>query len=81
MAPPTPLICSVEDCTFSTPLGTPTWDLMVTLLTTHTQAVHATPGGGGPPAASGSSSKLEKLPVLSLLLFNSCNYRQPVTPD
>ena len=59
MPTPTPMKCSVEECDYKTPAGVPTWDLMVTLLTTHTQAVH---GVGGPPAAPSNQSKLEKLP-------------------
>ena len=60
MPPPTPMECSVEACEFTTPPGVPTWELMVTLLTTHTQAVHG--GGGAPHPAPTTQSKLEKLP-------------------
>ena len=59
MAPPTPLQCSVAECTFSTAAGAPTWEIMLTLLTNHTQAVH---GGGSQPPPTNISSKLEKLP-------------------
>ena len=58
MAPPNPLECSNPDCEFTTPNGCPTWELMVTLLTQHTQSVH----GGNTTAQSGQGSKLEKLP-------------------
>ena len=50
----------MADCDFTTPPGVPTWELMVTLLTTHTQAVHG--GGGAPHPAPTNQSKLEKLP-------------------
>ena len=52
--------CSVAGCELTTPPGVPTWELMVTLLTTHTQAVHG--GGGAPHPAPNNQSKLEKLP-------------------
>ena len=58
MAPPNPLDCSVPDCTFTTPQGCPTWDLMVTLLTQHNLSVHAT----GQPPQPNHGNKLEKLP-------------------
>ena len=60
MAPPTPLECSVTNCEFKTAVGAPTWELMATLLATHTQAVHG--GGGAQPGPPVNSSKLEKLP-------------------
>ena len=60
MPSPHPLECSDPTCEFKTPEGCPTWDLMVTLLTQHTQTVHA--GGGLPHVVSSQSSKLEKLP-------------------
>ena len=50
----------MEDCDFKTAAGAPTWDILVTLLTTHTQAVHG--GGVQPPALPTNHSKLEKLP-------------------
>ena len=65
MAPPTPLACSVEGCDFKTPAGAPSWEIMTTLLTTHTQAVH---GGGGGQNLPPSSSRLEKLPRPSFTL-------------
>ena len=57
MPPPTPLECSSTDCDFKTPVGCPSWELMVNLLNQHTQSVH---GGGQAPAPQ--TSKLEKLP-------------------
>ena len=60
MPPPTPMECSVAECTFSTTAGCPTWELMATLLTIHTQAVHG--GAGAPQPASTNQHKLEKLP-------------------
>ena len=60
MPPPTPLTCSVDGCDYKTPTGAPSWEIMATLLTTHTQAVHG--GGGGGQNLPPSSSRLEKLP-------------------
>ena len=57
MPPPAPLECSSTDCEFKTPVGCPSWELMVNLLNQHTQTVH---GGGQAPAPQ--TSKLEKLP-------------------
>ena len=63
MAPPPPLPCSDPSCTYSTPVGTPTWELMVSQLSTHSLAVHTKGGGNGPPGASaGQAPRLEKLP-------------------
>ena len=58
MAPPNPLNCSSPDCDFTTPAGCPTWELMVTVLSQHTQSVH----GGTQPTQIGPGNKLEKLP-------------------
>ena len=58
MAPPNPLSCSNPDCDFTTPIGCPTWDLMVTLLSQHTQSVH----GSTQHSQPGLGNKLEKLP-------------------
>ena len=62
MVAPTPLECSVNGCDYTTPAGAPTWDLMATFLTTHTQGAHS--GGGGQAAQNQTTnlSKLEKLP-------------------
>ena len=63
MAPPPPLSCSDPACTYSTPVGTPTWELMVSQLSTHANTVHGSGGGDGPPGASaGQALRLEKLP-------------------
>ena len=63
MPPPPPLECSVQDCTFATPAGVPTWELTTQQLNLHTQAAH---GGAGLPVAGGQATqyvaKLEKLP-------------------
>ena len=59
MAPPAPLECSVEGCAYKTAPGAPTWEAVITLLTTHAQSVH---GGGGTQQGTPSGSKLEKLP-------------------
>ena len=71
MAPPTPLECSVVGgCGFKTAPLVPTWDLMVTLLNTHTPAVHGVPAPGQPTA---TTTRLEKLPrpVFNLNLTES----------
>ena len=57
MAPPVPLECTAAGCDFTTAVGAPTWDIMATLLTNHTQAVRG-PGQTQPT----NHSKLEKLP-------------------
>ena len=57
MPAPPPLECSSPECDFQTPAGCPTWDLMVTLLTQHTNTVH-----GNSQSNTGLGSKLEKLP-------------------
>ena len=62
MAPPPPLTCSVPDCEFATPQGTPTWEIMSTLLNTHTLANHNAGGGTMGGGSSTSAPRLEKLP-------------------
>ena len=57
MPTPQPLECSVESCDYQTPMGCPTWDHMVTLLTQHSNCVH-----GSPSNSSSQNMKLEKLP-------------------
>ena len=56
MPTPQPLECSVASCDYQTPAGCPTWDLMVTLLTQHSNSVH------GSSSNATQNSKLEKLP-------------------
>ena len=58
MAPPTPLDCSVPGCDFTTPTGCPTWELMATFLTQHTNSVHTVTQ----PLQASQGNKLEKLP-------------------
>ena len=58
MPAPPPLQCSHPECGYETPPNCPTWDLIVSLLTQHTQSVH----GGTVIAPSSQLSKLEKLP-------------------
>ena len=58
MAPPPQQKCSHADCDWETPAGCPTWELVSTFLTQHTQAVH----GGGQGQQPNQSGKLEKLP-------------------
>ena len=40
MAPPTPVICSVEGCDYATPVNTPTWELIRDFLQMHTSSEH-----------------------------------------
>ena len=61
MAPPPPLTCSAPDCEFSTPQGAPIWEMMSTLLNTHSLTVHNA-GGGTTGGGSSSVPRLEKLP-------------------
>ena len=59
MPAPTPLECSVAGCDYTTPTGAPSWEIMTTLLTTHTHGAHSGGGGHNQPQIS---SRLEKLP-------------------
>ena len=59
MPSPQPLNCSHPECDYVTPVGCPTWDMIVTLLSQHTQSVH---GGTLSNNSVPQSSKLEKLP-------------------
>ena len=42
MAPPPQQRCSAPECTFITPLGMPTWDLVMNSLNQHTTVAHPT---------------------------------------
>ena len=69
MPPPAPLSCSVTTCDYETPTGTPSWELMSTLLGQHTDAVHK----GSTHPTTNQHVKLEKLPrpVFSLNMSES----------
>ena len=58
MVAPPPQECSAPDCTYVTPNGIPTWELVTTHMTNHTASCHQTVT----PASAQSSSKLERLP-------------------
>ena len=60
MPPPTPVQCSKPECNFVTPDGTPTWELINSFLTNHTNSCHSLVIPQ--PVAGHQSSKLEKLP-------------------
>ena len=60
MPAPAPLQCSVPDCDWETPAGTPTWEMCFNLLTLHTNAVH--PEARPQPAAAAPARVLAKLP-------------------
>ena len=65
MAPPRPLLCSAEGCEYTTPEGTPNWDMMFSILNIHSQTKHGVTGhqAAAPAAApSAAPSRLEKLP-------------------
>ena len=59
MPAPAQVQCSKPGCDFVTPEGTPTWELLNSFLTNHTNSCHPTVPQ---PAAGQQSSKLEKLP-------------------
>lgn len=61
MPPPAQVSCSKTDCDFVTPEGTPTWELLNSFLTNHTNSCHPAPVAA-PQGAGQPSSKLEKLP-------------------
>ena len=65
--PPTPIECTKDGCSWTTPSNCPDWDKMVKLLELHTMAEH-----GSGTVAHGSNSlnapKLEKLPRPSFQL-------------
>ena len=58
MVPPPIQECSALDCSYVTPTGIPTWELVTTHMTNHTNSCHQTVT----PASAQSSSKLERLP-------------------
>ena len=41
MPAPSPMQCTSQDCTFSTPAGIPTFELIIKTLEVHLQAAHA----------------------------------------
>ena len=56
--------CLHEGCQFSTPEGIPTWDLVMTCMGFHIQAVHPTTAAGQPGAQAQGQAKprAEKVP-------------------
>ena len=64
---PRPLACSVEECDFTTPEGTPTWDMMYNILSLHSQTVHGATG----QQQQQQQTKLEKLPRPTFSLNSS----------
>ena len=51
MAPPPQQTCTAPACTFQTPAGMPTWDLVMTSLNQHTTVAHTREQGAGQPHA------------------------------
>ena len=64
MAPPASMECPHGECQFSTAEGVPTWDLMMTCMGHHIQAVHPTAAAGQPGAQAQGQAKprAEKVP-------------------
>ena len=60
---PTPIECTKQECTWTTPSNCPDWDKMVKLLELHTLAEHSTGA-----AHASNTPKLEKLPRPSFQL-------------
>ena len=57
------LACSDPACSYSTSVGTPTWELMVSQLSIHVNIVNGNCGGDGSSVAyAGPAPRLEKLP-------------------
>ena len=70
MPPPRPLPCSLEGCEYTTPEGTPNWDMMLNFLNIHAQTAHGIAGhqNNAPVAAP---ARLEKLPRPTFSLNSS----------
>ena len=63
MPPPARQECSVPECEYTTPEGVPTWEMLTTHLSTHTQAAHPPPAPVQPqPQQHTHHAKLESLP-------------------
>ena len=62
MAPPPPIKCSYQDCTYTTPVGCPTWELVTKQLEVHAATVHPPPAGNGQAQRQSHNAKLESLP-------------------
>ena len=64
MAPPPSQECTNVDCQYSTPDGIPTWELIATFISNHTQAVHSTPAAAQPDAQAQAHARprAEKVP-------------------
>ena len=71
--PPPPQTCTAPRCNYNTPLGAPTWDVVLGLIQVHNQAAHTVsapvqpqPGGqvrdGGEGGDRGAGGKLDKRP-------------------
>ena len=51
-APP-PQTCSQAGCRYNTPIGAPSWDVVLGLLQVHAQTAHPPPAAHGPPRGGG----------------------------
>ena len=68
MPPPACQECSVPECQYMTPEGIPTWEMLTTHLSNHTQAAHPTPAPVQNNQRVGHNAKLESLPRPHFLL-------------
>ena len=68
MPPPARQECSVPECQYMTPEGIPTWEMLTTHLSNHTQAAHPTPAPVQHHQRVGHNAKLESLPRPQFLL-------------
>ena len=66
--PPPPQACTARNCHYNTPVGAPTWEVVLGLMTAHVQATHPAPvqapvqaGAGGAGAAGGGAAVMGKL--------------------
>ena len=66
--PPPPQTCTARGCHYNTPVGAPTWDVVLGLMNAHVQAAHPNPvqapvqaGAGGAAVAGGGAAVMGKL--------------------
>jgi len=73
MAPPRPLLCSLEGCEYTTPEGNPNWHMVFNLLNIHSQTAHIRITGHQAEAAApvATPSRLEKQLSRPIFYLNS----------
>ena len=69
MSPPPPMLCSSEECSYETPSGIPTYELLMKALDLHIQAVHRR--NNGSTQAVAVKTERPKRPSLSVGLSES----------